>query len=130
MDKKAITLIALFMVFIGFQAAAPVSAVKVVDHGNSIGWSNQLGWSKMTWKTYQYNNNFVKSYSTCYVKKHHKYIRYYSQIFTLAKVSKSTIKVTEWTQAGNIKPLTRIAYEKTKLTAAQYYWRDIRTLYT
>ena len=131
MDKKAcISLVALFVVFVGFQFAEPAAAVKVVDHGNKVGWSNELGWSKMTWKTYQYNNNFVKSYSSCYVKKHGKYIFYFSDVYTLAKVSKSTIKITDWTRVGNTKPMKSITREKTKLTAAQYYWRAIRMIYT
>ena len=131
MDKKVcISLVALFVVFVGFQFAEPATAVKVVDHGNTIGWDTQIGWSKMTWKTYQYNNNFVKSYSTCYVKKHGKYVFGYSEVFTLAKVTKSTIKITDWVHIANTKPMTIITHKKTKLTAAQYYWREIRTIYT
>ena len=130
MDKKAYVSLALLMVFVGFQFAEPAAAVKVVDHGTNVGWDNQIGWSKMTWKTYQYNNNFVKSYSTCYVKKHDKYVFGYSEVLTLAKVSKSTIKITDWVHIVNTKPMTIITLEKTKLNAAQYYWREIRISYT
>ena len=52
MDKRTFTvLMALFIVFVGFQFAEPAAAVKVVDHGTKYGYSGQNGWMKVSWKS-------------------------------------------------------------------------------
>ncbi len=120
-------LMALFMVFVGFQFAEPAAAVKVVDHGTKYGWDGQNGYTKIVWKTYQYNNNFLKTYTTHYVKdtKTKKYLFSFHDTYTLAKVTKNSIKITDWTDS-ELCPGTTVSYAKTKLTAAQYYWRVYR----
>jgi hypothetical protein len=121
-------LMTLFVVFVGFQFAEPAAAVKVVDHGTKYGWDGQDDtWAKLTWKTYQYNNNFLKIYRTFYTKnsKTKKYVLNSHESFTLAKVTKNSIKITYRSDAG-IGPVMNIYYDKTKLTAAQYYWRVFR----
>ncbi len=118
-------LMALFVVFVGFQFAEPAAAAKVVDHGTTYGWDAQDGaWAKITWKTYQYNNNFLKTYRTFYTKnpKTKKYVLNSHESFTLAKVTKNSIKETYRSDAG-VGPAKNVFYYKTKLTAAQYYWR-------
>lgn len=118
MEKKFMALAVLFVIFAGFQFAAPASAVKVVDHGTV--YVNDLAPMKVVWKTYQYNNNFVKVYTTDYIKKHGKYVYLNRGITTIAKVTKNSAKITDWTTA---RKGTSVTYHKTKLTAAQYYWR-------
>ena len=120
-------LMALFIVFVGFQFAEPAAAVKVVDHGTKYGWDGQNGYTKIVWKTYQYNNNFLKTYTTHYVKdtKTKKYLFSFHDTYTLAKVTKKSIKITDWTDS-ELCPGTTVSYAKTKLTAAQYYWRVYR----
>ena len=126
MEKRSfIVLMALFVVFVGFQFAEPAAAVKVVDHGTNYGYSGQNGWMKVTWKTYQYNNNFLKTYATYYVKENRKYIVSHRDTYTLSKVTKNTIKITEKTDSDMGPPVVK-TYVKTKLTAAQYYWRVYR----
>ena len=117
----------LFMVFIGFQFAEPAAAVKVVDHGTNYGYSGQSGWMKVTWKTYQYTNNFLKTYATYYVKDPDtkKYILSYHEQVTIAKVTKNSVKITDKTDS-ELGPPVVVTYAKTKLTAAQYYWRVYR----
>ena len=36
-----VALMALFVVFVGFQFAEPAAVVKVVDHGTKYGWNYQ-----------------------------------------------------------------------------------------
>ena len=130
MDKKAfMALTVLFMIFVGFQFAEPAAAVKVVDHGTKYGWSGQDdAWVKVTWKTYQYNNNFLKIYRTFYYYNHKtkKYNPRLPDTFTLAKVTKSNVKITDKTNQNELGPDTSVDYRKTKLTAARYYWRVFR----
>ena len=122
MDKKIfIALSLLFMVFVGFQFTAPVSAVKVVDHGTKYGYDNMYGWMKLKWTTYQYNNNFLKTPVKIYVKQNGKYVYMNTLTFTVAKVTKNSVKRIN--QQGKDK---YVDYVKTKLTAARYYWRIYR----
>jgi hypothetical protein len=87
-------------------------------------------WEKITWKTYQYqkngkiNSNFIKIYMTYYTKnpKTKKYVVAFHDTFTIAKVTKNSAKITDWSDAG-IGPAVSVDYEKTKLTATYYYWR-------
>lgn len=132
MDKKIfMALSMLFMVCAGFSLAGPVAAAKVVDHGTEYGWSGQNGWMKITWTTSQLyksgkiNNNFIKSYATYYFKDHGKYVLGWHEKVTIAKVAKNTVKITDWSDS-ELGPGTTVTYAKTKLTAAQYYWRVYR----
>jgi len=136
--NRVMVLTVLFMVFAGLQFAEPVAAVKVVDHGTKIVNDHELGWMKIVWKTYQYrykktgkiNNNFVKTYAKYYFKqKSGKYKLVETQDITLAKVTKSTIKITINARHPGEKPIGKpgVTYRKTKLTAAQYYWRVFRS---
>ena len=77
---------------------------------------------KVTWKTYQYNNNFLKTYATYYIKENRKYIVSHRETVTYAKVTKNTIKITDKTDSDMGPPVEK-TYFKTKLTASQYYWR-------
>ena len=127
------------MVFVGLQFAEPASAAKVVDHGTNYVWSGQgHTWIKTTWKAYQYqykkngkiNNNFIKIYCTSYAKipETKKYGYSCKDTYTITKVAKNIIKITDWTDS-ELCPGTTVSYKKTKLTAAQYYWRIYRHLY-
>ena len=132
MDKKIIPILAvLFMVFIGFQFAEPAAAVKVVDHGTKYGWDGQDdAWMKTNWKTYQYDNNHLKVYETVYLKypKTKEYVLFMHQKWVLTKVTKNSVKIRYWLYGG-IGPAKGVFYDKTKLTAAQYYWRMFRHEY-
>lgn len=128
MNKRIFTILTvLFMVLVALQFAAPVAAVKVVDKGTIYGWSGQNGWMKITWKTYQWNNNFLKCYAKYYVKVpgSKKYVYSWRDTITIAKVTKSSVKITDWTDS-ELCPGTSVTYAKTKLTAARYYWRVYR----
>jgi|GEM_PF-1778570 len=133
-NKKMFTaLTILLMVFVGLQFATPVSAVKLVDHGTKYSWDGQNGWTKATWSTYQYrykngkiNNNFIITYVKHYAKVGGKYLFSYHEKITIAKVTKSTVKITDWTD-NELCPGTTKYYAKTKLTAARYYWRVYRS---
>jgi len=125
MDKKIMALSILFLAVFGLQFAGPVAAVKVVDHGTKYGYDPiQSCNMKITWNTYQYNHNFLKFKVNVYNKKHGKYVFEASQTYYVAKVAKNTVKVT-YSQKYNL-----IKYYKTKLTAAQHYWRVDRALMT
>jgi len=117
----------LFMVFIGFQCAQPASAVKIVDQGTHYFWLDNSK-MKMVWKTYQYNNNFLKTKALIYYKYKNKgkYHLAWHEVITIAKVTKTTVKVRDWTDSDFVPPTT-VDYRKTKLTAAQYYWRIYRS---
>ncbi len=144
MNRKAFTtLIVLFMVFIGLQFATAVSAAKIVDQGTKYSWDGQNGWTKSTWKTYQYrysngkiNNNFIISYIKRYAKgdgkpdvKAGKYIFSFNERISIANVSANAVKITDWTNC-ELGPGTTVTYDKTKLTAARYYWRVYRPIVT
>lgn len=128
MDKKIIPILTvLFMLFVGFQFAEPAAAVKVVDHGVSYKWDKTQGmWRQNTWTTYQYNNNFMKTVVITRWKFDSKYTYGYKNTITLAKVSKDTIKIRD-VQDIMDPYVYSLNYKKTKLTAAQYYWRVYRT---
>ncbi|MGB9978145.1 hypothetical protein [Methanobacterium sp.] len=87
----------------------------------------QSGWMKVTWKTYQYNNNFLKTYATYDVKDPDtkKYLVSWHERYTIAKVTKNNVKITDWTD-NELCPGTTVTYDKTKYTAARYYWRIYR----
>ncbi len=128
MDKRIfIAITALFMVFVGFQFAEPVIAVKVVDHGTKCGKGMDDMDVKINWKTYQYNNNFMKTYDTVYSEYKGKYYLAWHDVTTIAKVTKSSVKITEWTDS-ELCPGTTVKYSKTSLTAARYYWRVYRSV--
>ncbi|MGB9978143.1 hypothetical protein [Methanobacterium sp.] len=123
-----VALMVLFMVFVGFQFAEPAAAVKVVDHGTKYGWDAQdNALMKTTWKAYQYNNNHLKIYETVYLKypKTKKYVLFMREKWALTKVTKNSVKVI-YDLNGGIGPAKGVFYDKTKLTAAQYYWRIFR----
>lgn len=123
------------MIFIGLQFATPVSAAKMVDKGTITKYDLYTHkWYKCTWKTYQYrykngkiNNNFIKIYRTDYVKnpKTNKYIADIYTTISIAKVSKSTLKITVLFKTDSDSDKI-IEYEKTTLTASRYYWREFR----
>ena len=122
MNKKIFLMLSvLFMVFLGFQFAEPAAAVKVVDHGTRyVGPTDHY---QIVWKTYQYNNNFLKVVSTIYYKNPNtkKYELNFNSVTTLKKITKTTLKYEE-TRKQFVNPVD-LHYTKTKLTAAQYYWR-------
>ena len=140
MEKKIIPILTiLFMVFVGLQFAEPAAAAKVVDHGTTYVWNCQEhGLIKITWKAYQYhykkngkiNNNFIKIYLTCYIKnpKTKKYNLDAREIHTIAKVTKNSAKITLHNYA-ELGYGTTVDYDKTKLTAAKYYWRTYKHIW-
>ncbi len=132
MNKNIFTVLTvLFMVFVSFQLAGPVAAAKVVDHGTKYAWNGQDGYFKIVWKTYQYNDNFLKTYVTKYLRDDE--TKKYNELgideeFTFAKVTKSSLKITniaEWLVDFDTDPVD-VSYKKTSLSAAQYYWRVFR----
>ena len=128
MDKKAyVSLIALLMVFVGFQFVEPAAAVQVVDHGTHYFWFDNSK-MKMVWTTYQYNTNFLKTKAVIYYKYNNrgKYHLAWHEVITISKVTKSTVKIKDWTDS-DFEPPTTVNYKKTKLTAAQYYWKTYRS---
>ncbi len=121
MNKKIFAVLTvLFMASVAF-GLGPASAAKVVDHGTK--YLDPAHHIKITWKTYQYNNNFLKMYKTAYYLNPYtkKYELNYNSVTTFKKVSKTSIKVEELRKQF-VNPYN-LYYAKTKLTAAQYYWR-------
>ncbi len=137
MNKNIVmALTLLFVVFAGFQFAAPVSAAKVVDHGYKKVYDGDLGWMKISWTAYQYtkngkiNNNFVKIHAKYYIKQQSgKYALVETQDITLAKTTNSTVKITINARHPGEKPIGKpgVTYRTTKFSAAQYYWRVFRS---
>jgi hypothetical protein len=128
--RKNIVLITLMLSIFVFslQIAEPVAAVKVVDHGTKVTYDNDLGWMKIVWKTYQYNNNYLKMHVKYYFKQNGKYVLDESDNITLAKITKSKIKITiNALSVDNIGGKPGVTYRKTELNAAHYYWREFRS---
>lgn len=131
---KAVTMF--LMVFVGFMIVGTAEAAWVkVDQGTKIVNDQELGWMKIVWKTYQYkykngkfNNNFLKTYAKFYFKRNGKYVLEENQIITLKKVTKSSIKITILLKDKNYSR-PGVTYKRTKLNAAQYYWRVFRSGY-
>jgi hypothetical protein len=120
--RKNIVLLSgiLFMIMIGLQAAEPVAAAKLVDHGAIKGTDADYGYYKVSWFTYQTGVNYVKVnvfdyWAFCDDTN--------KMTMTLKKVSKKKIKLTMYDSDTKSSFTT---YGNTKLTAAQYYWRVIR----
>ena len=137
MDKKTFMVLSvLSMICASFSFAGPVAAATMVDHGTKYAWGDQGGWEKIVWKTYQYkykknghyNNNYIKCYAAYYILNTdtNKYEFSYHETFTFAKVTPLTVKITDWTDS-ELGPGTTVTYDKTKLTAVQYYWRVYRS---
>ena len=129
--SKNIFAVLTVMVFVGLQFAGPVAAAKVVDQGTKYAWNGQDGYYKLAWKTYQYNNDFLKAYVTKYLRDDT--TKKYTELgvdeeFVFAKVTKSSLKITniaEWVVDFDLDPV-QVSYTKTKLSGAQYYWRVFR----
>lgn len=127
MNKKIFAVLAVFMVFV---IVGSVSAAKVVDTGTKYAWNGQDGYIKLEWKTYQYNDNFLKTYVAKYLRDEDtkRYEFGDDEEFVFAKVSKDSLKTTtiaDWFVDFDLDPV-QISYCKTKLTGAQYYWRVFR----
>lgn len=121
MNKKIFAVLTvLFMASVAFGLGT-VSAAKVVDHGTR--YVDSAHHIKLDYTTYQYNNNFLKMYTTAYYQNPYtkKYELNYNSVITFNKVSKTTLKFEE-TRKQFLNPFD-LHYAKTKLTAAQYYWR-------
>ena len=138
MNRKIVTaLTVFFMFFAAVGLAGSVSAAKMVDHGTKIKYDQELGWMKIAWTTYQYkykkngkiNNNYVKMNVKYYFKQTNgKYKLVEIDDITLAKVTKSTIKITIRAHNPGEKPYgPGITYRTTNLNAAKYYWREFRS---
>jgi hypothetical protein len=126
-NRKVITAaIILFMVFVGFQFAGPAAAVKVIDKDTKYFNSPQSGPMKVTWKTYKYSN-YLKVFATYYVKDSGKYVVSWHDIFTLKKVSRTKIKITDTTD-NELHPGTTVRYDNTRLTITGYYWKVFRQM--
>lgn len=118
----------LFMFVFGLQLAEPAAAanLKVVDHGSikfkdTEDYNNTLYYK---WKTYQKGINYVEIIG-CYYSPIHKYKEYIYE--HIQKVSKSKVKIygkLVFIESGTHHSMNfETYYAKTKLTAAQYYWR-------
>lgn len=129
MNRKVFAAAALlFMVLFSFQLAEPVSAVKLIDKGTKYVSSEQFGDMKITWKTYRVNKNYIKIHSTTYTKNPDtgSYSFAWNNIITLKKVSKTRIKIREWTDSELAPGSVIINYAHTRLSANQYYWKVYR----
>lgn len=120
----------LFMVCATIQLAEPVSAAKVyqykVDQGTKYFYSGQSGPMKLTWKTYAYSNTYRrKVYKTFYVKIGGKYVVSWHEIATLQKISKTRMKISEYSDS-ELGPGTTVSYKKTGLSTRKYYWHKYR----
>ncbi len=120
--RKNIVLIAglLFVCFVGLQAAQPVAAAKLVDHGAIKGTDPDYGYYKVSWFTYQTGTNYVKTNVFSYWAFCDDTTK---MTVTLKKVSKTKIKMTMYD--SDLKR-SYTTYGYTKLTAAKYYWRVFR----
>lgn len=115
------------MVLFSFQLAEPVSALKLVDKGTKFISSEQFGDMKISWKTYKFNRNYLKIYSTTYIKNPDtgRYVVSWHHFITLSKVSRKRIKIKDWTDS-ELAPATIISYDRTRLSAYRYYWSFYR----
>lgn len=101
----------------------------MVDHGSIKLNGSTAGIVTYKWTTYQKGVNNVEMKFSFYVPKE-KFKLYY-RIY-LQKVSKTKLKITGETGVVNYKTgkhyteNSDVQYLHTKLTAAQYYWREIR----
>ncbi|MDI6723189.1 MAG: hypothetical protein QMD61_00930 [Methanobacterium sp.] len=128
-NKKVFAAVALlFMVLFSFQLAEPVSALKLVDKGTKFISSEQFGDMKISWKTYKFNRNYLKIYSTTYIKNPDtgRYVVSWHHVITLSKVSRKRIKIKDWTDS-ELAPGTIISYDRTRLSAYRYYWSFYRS---
>ena len=137
MKRNIVLVAAIVTMFVfGLQIVEPVAAAKVVDQGNKKVYDGDLGWMKIAWTTYQYkknsktNNNFVKTHVKYYFKQPNgKYELREIQDITLAKTTKSTIKITIRALHPGEKPIGHpgVTYRTTNLTVAQYWWKEFRS---
>ena len=125
MKMKILALCAvLFMACSAMHFVEPAAAVKMVDHGTKYYVMDHPKDIKVVWNAYQYNKNFMKINTVVYYKNHKgKYFKAYSYVTTIAKVTKSSVKVRSVDSSGYVFKY----YKKTSLTAAQYYWRVYRS---
>ena len=125
----------LFMFVLSLQMAAPASAakLKVVDHG-SVKFKDPSGngTDTFTWKTYQKGANYVEMVGYLYLPKYN--VGAHTYLY-LQKVSKNKIKMYAKETAKNyntgktFKQNLGTSYYKTKLTAAQCYWKFARSAF-
>jgi hypothetical protein len=121
----------LFMVCAIIQVAEPAAAAIPdkafkVDQGTKYFYSGQSGPMKMSWKTYLYlPSNKRKIFQTFYVKDNGRYSGHWvvswHEIITLQKVTKTKMKITDYTD-NELHPGTTVTYKKTKLSTRKYYW--------
>ena len=122
MRKNTVFVATMLIAFVfGLQIAEPVAAasMKLVDHGSVKGIDSDIGYYKYSWVTYQKGTSYLKIKGYFYVgSKDHSF----RTIFILQKLSKSRVKITSYTDGVS----GGTAYDRTKLTGAQYYWRVFR----
>lgn len=133
MKKNTVLIVGiLFMFVVGLQTAAPASAakLKMIDHG-SIKFKDPTvnGIDTFSWKTYQRGTNYVEMVGYLAMPGNvvaHTYVY-------LQKVSPNKLKmygneiVTDHNSGKSFKYNLGTQYYKTKLTAAQCYWKFARS---
>lgn len=124
-----VALAVLFMFCASIQFIDPASAATSkgikVDHGTKYFYSGQSGYMKMSWNTYKVTSNTRKVYQTFYVKINGKYVVSWHDIITLRKVSKTRMKISDYTD-NELCPGTTVTYKKTTLSTRKYYWYKFR----
>lgn len=133
MNKNIVLMALMVSMFVfGLQIAEPAAAasLKMIDHGSmNIKQHTDNNTINFNWKTYQKGKNYVVMKNCLYSHKYNKAAYCY---FYIQKINKNTMKVTEkdvYTNYNTGKSTTKNykpAYDKTKLTAVQYYWKYIR----
>ncbi|MEN6291204.1 MAG: hypothetical protein ABFD07_04195 [Methanobacterium sp.] len=130
MRKNVLLISIIFSMFIGLQIAEPASATswKAVDHGSIKLNGGTEGIITYKWTTYQKGVNTVEMKFSFDVPKE-KFKQYYQ--INLQKISKTKLKMTGKTYVAyytgkHDSKSSSTKYQHTKLTAAQYYWREIR----
>lgn len=134
MRKNVLLIAAILSMFVfGLQIAEPVAAAsyKLVDHG-SIKFKDPYYYNTtdtFKWKTYQKGTNYAVMKGYLYNPKTNRcaYTYVYLQKIT-KKILKMTMKETykDYNTGKSINKNLGTTYYKTKLTAAQCYWRYAR----
>ena len=110
-----------FLHFVEPTAAA--GSPKLVDHGTAYSAKIQTNQYKLDWKTYMYDKNTRKVFTTIYIQKQGKWKYLGKESILLHKMSKTTIKLSHININGfDLEP----KYIKTKVSVREYYWNVFR----
>lgn len=110
----------------GLQMAAPVSAAKLIDHGSYSYYEDQSHQIlKTTWKTYQYNKNYIIIKIKNYVDNNLDY----TEKITLKKVSNRKLKSVYEIQSKFKDEDGMMSYSYSKTTQYKKYSSSARKYY-